>query len=177
MCTGNMTKQISNFSGLDKTYTGIISLGKTTPSYDLETVFDSESSIEDVTEEKIENVRKSFLGSKLQSPPVYSAVKHNGKAMYHYARKGIKVAKEPREIFISKFDISSIELPDIHFEIACSKGTYIRVIADDFGKMLGCGAYLKSLRRTKIGEYSVEDALSINEFNKLVSQTVEFAET
>ncbi len=167
ICTGRKTKEISNFSGLEKTYEGIITLGKTTPSFDLETVFDSESSIDDITKEKIEEARKKLTGRIFQKPPMYSAVKHKGKALYNFARKGVKVEREPREIFISKFDINLVKLPDIHFEITCSKGTYIRVIANDLGKILGCGAYLKSLRRTKIGDYSIDDALTVDEFRGL----------
>lgn len=173
VCTGNMTKQISFYSGLDKTYTGIISLGKTTPSYDLETAFDSESSIENITEKNIEDARKKFIGNIKQKPPLYSAVKYRGKALYNFARKGINIEKEAREVFVSEFDIEKIVLPDIYFKITCSKGTYIRVIANDLGKALGCGAYLKSLRRTKIGSYFVGDALSINEFRKMINQTTE----
>ncbi|MEJ5350680.1 MAG: tRNA pseudouridine(55) synthase TruB [Melioribacteraceae bacterium] len=164
VCTGKKTKEIPSFIGLNKTYTGIISLGKTTPSFDLETEFDSENEFEYVTDEMIFNVRNTFLGSTTQIPPMYSAVKKNGKALYKFARKGIEVERKPREIFISKFEINKIELPDIHFEITCSSGTYIRVIANDFGKKLGCGAYLKSLRRTQIGNYNVEDAFQLNEF-------------
>lgn len=164
VCTGKKTKEISSLIGLDKTYSGIISLGKTTPSFDLETEFDSEKDFDYVTEEMIYNTRNTFLGATTQIPPMYSAVKKNGKALYKFARKGIEVEREPRKIFISKFEINKIELPDIHFEITCSSGTYIRVIAKDFGEKLGCGAYLKALRRTRIGNYSVEDAFQIDEF-------------
>jgi len=168
VCTGKKTKEISSFIGLDKTYTGIISLGKTTPSFDLETEFNSEKNFYYVTEEMIYNTRNGFLGASTQIPPMYSAVKKNGKALYKFARKGIEVERKPREIFISKFEINKIELPDIHFEITCSSGTYIRVIANDFGEKLGCGAYLKSLRRTRVGNFNVEDAFQIDEFIQYV---------
>jgi len=168
VCTGKKTKEISSFIGLDKTYTGIISLGKTTPSFDLETEFNSEKNFDYVTEEMIYNTRNEFLGTSTQIPPMYSAVKKNGKALYKFARKGIEVERKPREIFISKFEINKIELPDIHFEITCSSGTYIRVIANDFGEKLGCGAYLKSLRRTRVGNFNVEDAFEIDEFIQYV---------
>jgi len=168
VCTGKKTKEISSFIGLDKTYTGIISLGKTTPSFDLETEFNSEKNFDYVTEEMIYNTRNEFLGTSTQIPPMYSAVKKNGKALYKFARKGIEVERKPREIFISKFEINKIELPDIHFEITCSSGTYIRVIANDFGEKLGCGAYLKSLRRTRVGNFNVEDAFQIDEFIQYV---------
>lgn len=164
VCTGKMTKEINRLMGLNKTYTGIISVGKTTPSFDTETDFDSIKSIEGATKERVMEISKSFLGTSMQTPPMYSAVKKNGKSLYKFARKGIEVERKPREIFISKFDITKIELPDIHFEICCSTGTYIRVIAHESGQMLGCGAYLKSLRRTKIGSFNVEDAFQINDF-------------
>ncbi|MEW6702915.1 MAG: tRNA pseudouridine(55) synthase TruB [Bacteroidota bacterium] len=170
ICTGRMTKEISKIQDFEKTYTGIFTLGKTTPSFDSETEFDSheEKSFEHITEEEIYRVRDLFMGNIAQTPPMYSAVKHNGKALYHYARKGVEVERRQRKVFISKFEITKIDLPDIHFEISCSKGTYIRVIANDFGKQLGCGAFLKELRRTRIGSYSVDDALEIEEFQELV---------
>ncbi len=162
--TGKMTKEINLLMGLDKTYTGIISIGKSTPSYDKETEFNSENSFEGITANKIIDIRDSFLGSLMQTPPMFSAVKKNGKALYKFARKGVEVERKSREIFISKFEITKIDLPDIYFEISCSTGTYIRVIAHEFGQKLGCGAYLNSLRRTRIGEFDVADAFQINEF-------------
>lgn len=164
ICTGKMTKEINTLMGLSKTYTGIISLGKTTPSFDTETEFNSDKNYDDVDEVKILEVRNSFLGSLMQIPPMYSAIKKNGKALYKFARKGVEVERKPREIFISAFEITKIDLPDIYFEISCSTGTYIRVIAHEFGEKLGCGAYLKSLRRTKVGDYDVTDAFAINDF-------------
>ncbi|HOI30564.1 MAG TPA: tRNA pseudouridine(55) synthase TruB [Melioribacteraceae bacterium] len=164
VCTGKKTKEISEFRGLDKTYAGTFCLGKTTPSFDMETEFDSESGIEGVTAEKVIEFASAFIGKSFQIPPIYSAVKHNGKSLYQFARKGVEIIKEPREIFISSFKITGIELPDVYFEITCSSGTYIRVIANDFGKKIGCGAYLKKLRRTKIGDYNVDEALTISEF-------------
>ena len=164
VCTGRMTKKINSFMGLNKTYTGIITIGKTTPSYDTETEFDSEKSFEDINKDKILEVRDLFVGNLMQTPPMYSAVKKNGKALYKFARKGKTVERSPREIVISKFEITKIDLPDIHFEICCSTGTYIRVIAHEFGEKLGCGGYLKELRRTKIGDFDVKDAFKINEF-------------
>jgi len=164
ICTGKKTKEINLLMGLRKTYTGIIAIGKTTPSFDTETEFDSENSFEEVSEKKILETRDSFIGDLLQVPPMYSALKKNGKALYKFARKGKNVEREPRKIIISKFEILKIDLPDIHFEISCSSGTYIRVIANDFGAKLGCGGYLKELRRTKVGEYDVEDAFQLNDF-------------
>lgn len=166
ICTGRKTKEITQLLTVEKTYTGIISVGRTTPSYDLETFYDSEKGYEGVTDDLIYKVSKEFLGEQLQVPPMFSAVKKEGKALYHMARKGIEIEREPKKIFISKFEITKIELPNVHFEITCSKGTYIRVIANDFGLKLGCGAYLRELRRTKVGEYNVEDSLTIDEFRE-----------
>ncbi len=165
ICAGRAaTREISKFSGLDKTYTGIISLGKTTPSFDVETEFNSEKSIDGISNYMIEKTAESFMGVNLQVPPMYSAIKKKGKALYHFARKGVEVERNPRKILIKKFEITKIDLPDIHFEISCSSGTYIRVIANDFGERIGTGAYLKDLRRTEIGDFNVEDAIDIKEF-------------
>lgn len=166
VCTGRMTKEISQIQNLGKTYTGIITLGKTTPSFDAETDFDSEKSFEHLSEEDIYRMKDKFVGNISQMPPMFSAVKQNGKALYHFARRGVEVERKLREVSVSKFEITKIDLPDIYFEITCSKGTYIRVIAYDLGLELGCGAYLKTLRRTKIGEHNVEDALTIEEFKE-----------
>lgn len=170
VCTGKMTKEISQIQGLNKTYTGIITLGKTTPSYDVETEFISESNFKCITEEQVLKARDTFIGSIVQIPPMYSAVKKNGKALYHFARKGVDVERKAREVFVSKFDVTKIELPNIYFEIICSKGTYIRVIANDIGALLGCGAYLKTLRRTRVGNYNVDDALTIEEFKEFANR-------
>lgn len=169
ICTGRKTKEIEKFQGLPKTYTGIITLGKVTPSMDAETPFSEENSIEGITEERILEARDSFLGDSFQIPPMYSALKVNGKRLYKYARKGKEVVRAPRHIHISSFEITRIDLPDISFSITCSKGTYIRVIADDLGKKLGCGAYLKQLRRTVIGDFRVSDAFTLEQFETAAS--------
>ncbi len=166
VCTGRMTKEISEIQMLEKTYAGIISLGKTTPSFDSETGFDSEKSFAGITEKEIFETRDLFLGKVTQIPPMYSALKIHGQALYRYARKGVEIERSPREVFVSKFEIKNIDLPDVEFEISCSKGTYVRAIANDFGKILGCGAYLKELRRTQIGSFKVEDAFTIDEFKE-----------
>ena len=166
LCVGKKTKEIYKYQELEKTYSGILELGKKTPSMDSETEVISERDFSSVTEEMIEKVRVSFVGDIQQLPPMYSALKHNGKALYKYARKGIEVERKPRTISVYDFEILRIDLPEIEFKIRCSKGTYIRAIANDFGEKLGCGAYLKSLRRDAIGEYKVEDALSIDELEK-----------
>jgi len=161
------TKNIYKYQDLEKVYSGTIEIGKRTPSMDGETESVDEKDYSFVTEEMIEETRKSFLGGIQQVPPMFSALKQNGKRLYKLARKGIEVKREPRDVTIYDFKITRVELPEIDFEIRCSKGTYIRVIADDFGKRLNCGGYLKSLRREAIGEYSVEDALTVDEFEKL----------
>ena len=164
VCTGKMTKEIYNFQNFEKTYEGTITIGKTTPSFDLETEFDAVYDFDFVDDNLIYQVKEKFVGVQKQTPPMYSAVKKNGKPLYEFARKGKEVERNEREVFIKSFEIKKIDLPDIFFEINCSKGTYIRVIANEFGKELGCGAHLSSLRRTKIGEFSVNDAITINEF-------------
>ena len=168
ICIGRQeTKNIYKYQDLDKVYSGTIEIGKRTPSMDGETESIEDKDYSFVTEEMVEETRKSFLGEIQQIPPMFSALKQNGKRLYKLARKGIEVKREPRDVTIYDFKITRVELPEIDFEIRCSKGTYIRVIADDFGERLNCGGYLKSLRREAIGEYNVVDALSVDEFMKL----------
>ena len=167
VCTGKKTKEISNYQDQRKKYSGIITLGKSSPSMDLATDITEKSLPENLTEEKIFAVRNKFLGNIEQIPPMFSAIKHKGKALYKLARKGKEVEREPRQVEIYSFDITKIDLPEIHFEIACSKGTYIRVIANDFGNELGSGGVLSLLRRTEIGDYNVDDAYEINEFSSM----------
>lgn len=167
ICTGKKTKEISLFQDCCKTYTGVITLGKTTLSMDSETDFVEEKGTEGISEEDILLARDSFMGEIFQTPPMYSAVKFKGKSLYKYARKGVELKREPRQVTISGFNITKIDMPEVHFEITCSKGTYIRVIAHDFGQKLGCGGYLSALRRTKIGEFDVQDAFTIDEFVSL----------
>jgi len=167
LCTGKRTKSINTFQDLGKTYTGIITLGKTTPSMDLETPVSEERPFSHITVEEINKAKEEFTGKLHQIPPMYSALKFQGQSLYKIARKGKVVERLPREIVISVFNITQIELPDIHFEIKCSKGTYIRVIAHDLGEKLGCGAVLSSLRRTAIGDYKVENAITVEKFKEL----------
>lgn len=167
VCIGKQTKEIYKFQDLDKTYSGTIKLGIKTPSMDGETEYIEEKDYSFVTEEMVEETRKLFLGKIQQIPPMYSALKQNGKRLYKLARKGVVVERQPREVTIYDFAITRIELPEIDFKIRCSKGTYIRVIANDFGEKLNCGGYLKSLRREAIGEFDVNDSLSVEEFRKL----------
>jgi len=170
VATGKKTKTLDEYQALQKTYTGIITLGKTSPSMDAETEIISEKPFSHISDTEIYKVRDEFLGAIKQVPPMYSAIKHKGKSLYHLARQGKIVEREAREIIIYDFLINKINLPDIYFSITCSKGTYIRVIANDFGEKLGCGGLLSSLRRTKIGDYSVEDAMIIDGFSKEFSQ-------
>jgi tRNA pseudouridine55 synthase len=169
VCTGKKTKEIYKYQDLEKTYTGIITLGKSSPSMDLETPITEEKNWEHLTEEKILAERNKFIGEILQIPPMYSAIKYKGKSLYKFARKGKTINREPRKVQISKFEISKIQLPDLYFEISCSKGTYIRVVADDLGRNLGCGAMLSSLKRIKIGDYKIENAFSMDEFYRKAS--------
>ena len=162
--TGRNTKQMMNFEGLSKTYTGTFLLGKSSPSMDTETEMTNNDLPENLNDELIFKTRDMFLGSLEQIPPMYSALKVNGKKLYDLARSGKKVERKPRKVQIFRFEITLINIPEVHFDIRCSKGTYIRVIANDFGEKLGCGAVLSKLRRTEIGDLSVEDALSVEEF-------------
>jgi len=170
VCTGKKTKEIYKFQDLNKTYKGIFKLGYVTESGDAESDVLFKDDCQSITENQIDEVRKSFLGKIQQMPPMFSAIKFKGKALYKYARKGVEIKREPREIEIYKFEINKIEMPYVTFEITCSKGTYIRVIASDFGERLGCGGYLYQLRRSKIGDYSVDDAFTIDEFKNFVSE-------
>ncbi len=167
VCTGKKTKEISEYQAQRKKYTGIITLGKSSPSMDLATEITEKVLPKDLSEEKILSARNKFLGNIEQVPPMFSAIKHKGKALYKLARAGKEVERTPRQVEIFSFDITKIDLPDIHFEIACSKGTYIRVIADDLGKALGCGGILRLLRRTEIGDYKVDDAFDLDEFTAM----------
>lgn len=175
ICSGKKTKEIYKYQDMSKVYEGTITLGKSTPSMDGETEPTEVKAIDGITEEQVNRVKESFLGEIEQIPPMYSAIKHKGRSLYKYARKGIEIKREPRKVTIYKFLIKDINLPNISFEIECSKGTYIRVIANDIGKMLGCGGYLSSLRRTRIGSFNVEDALTVAELRNIESVNLEIA--
>ena len=164
LCTGKFTKKIETFQSQQKEYTGTFTLGATTPSYDLETEVDQEFDISGITSEQILETTKQFVGAIQQQPPVFSALKKDGKRLYEFAREGKEVEIPTRTIHISEFEITRIELPHVDFRVACSKGTYIRSLAHDFGKALDNGAHLSALRRTKIGDFDVKDALSIENF-------------
>lgn len=158
LCTGPMTKRIESIQAQEKEYTGTITLGAVTPTYDLESAPEQLRSLEGITPEHILEAAKGFVGKIHQTPPAHSAVLIDGKRAYELARKGLEVAVKPREIEIKSFEINTIELPKVEFKVVCSKGTYIRSLAHDLGQKLGCGGYLSSLRRTRIGNYLVEDA-------------------
>lgn len=175
ICTGKKTKEMDQFINLDKSYTGIIRLGFKSPSMDSETELSEQALPEDLNEQEIYKVRDKFLGEIEQTPPMYSAKKINGKKLYHLARKGKSVERKPRKVSIKNFDIEKIELPDIYFNITCSKGTYIRVIADDFGKQLNSGGVLIKLRRERIGEYFVDNALTIEQFESQIFSLAKFS--
>ncbi len=170
ICTGKMTKSIEQFQAQDKEYTGIIELGRETPSYDLETETSKTHDITHISESMIRETAQSFIGIQQQIPPIFSAKKVNGKRAYDFARKDEEVKLKAKEITISDFEITKIEFPYIHFRIACSKGTYIRSIAHDFGQKLNNGACLIGLRRTKIGDFSVDKAISIEAFIDKIEQ-------
>lgn len=170
LCTGKNTKKINDYQNYPKEYIGTFVLGKTTPSHDLESEINFEKSTKDINEKDIHSLASSFLGIQDQLPPKFSAVKINGRRAYSLARNNEKITLKKKEIEIFKFDITTIKMPEINFVIKCSKGTYIRSIARDFGKKIGSGAYLSQLRRTKIGTFNVSDAHNINEMIKIINK-------
>ena len=167
VCTGKFTKKINEYMAQEKDYTGTITLGAVTPTYDLESEPVNFMSLDEISEDLIRETTKQFTGEILQTPPIHSAIKQKGKPVYLLARKGIDVILEPRKITIKEFEITNIEMPVISFRVVCTTGTYIRSLANDFGNALGCGGYLSKLRRTRIGNFLVEDAMSMEEFANL----------
>lgn len=172
ICTGKFTKKIPELMGQVKEYTGTITLGATTPSFDMETAVDKEYPIHHITENLIEETRKQFIGEIDQYPPVFSALKKDGKRLYEHARAGVEVELEARKIEIFEFEITRIALPEIDFRVVCSKGTYIRSLASDLGKKMNSGAYLSALRRTKIGDFSVDNAIEPLDFEKIYRKDI-----
>ena len=164
ICTGKMTKQINTFQGQVKEYTGTITLGSTTPSFDLETQIDKTYPTEHISEDLIKATTKQFIGDIEQYPPVFSAIKKDGKRLYEFARAGEAVEIKPRTVHILEFEITRFENNEVGFRVVCSKGTYIRSLANDFGKALQSGGHLTVLRRTKIGDFHVDNAFSIENF-------------
>lgn len=168
ICTGKFTKRIPELQGMEKEYTGTFYIGATTPSYDLETEVNQTFPTQHINDELINNAINQFKGEIKQKPPVFSAIKKDGKRLYEHARKGEEVEIEARSVTIHEFELTRIALPEIDFRIVCSKGTYIRSLAYDFGIALNSGAHLTALRRTKIGNYDVTDAMTPNDFEASV---------
>ncbi|WP_348823797.1 tRNA pseudouridine(55) synthase TruB [Flavobacterium aestuarii] len=166
VCTGKFTKKISELQGQAKEYTGTFYIGATTPSYDLETEIDETFSTDHINESLIHETVKQFLGEIDQKPPVFSAIKKDGVRLYEHARAGETVEIASRKTTIHEFEITRIALPEVDFRVVCSKGTYIRSLAYDFGKAMNSGSHLTVLRRTKIGHYNVADAINVNDFEQ-----------
>lgn len=169
ICTGKETKNIATYQGQIKEYTGTFTIGASTPSYDLETAINERFAINHITGELLTKTTQKFIGEIDQKPPIFSAIKKDGKRLYELARKGETTEISARKVTIYEFELTKTILPEIDFRVVCSKGTYIRALANDFGLALNSGAHLSSLRRTKIGEFSVDNSLSINEFIEKLS--------
>ncbi|HRE39013.1 MAG TPA: tRNA pseudouridine(55) synthase TruB [Chitinophagaceae bacterium] len=164
ICTGRFTKKINEYMAQEKEYTGTFTLGATTPTYDLESEPENFKSTDRINVELLKSTTEKFMGEIMQVPPAHSAIKVDGKRVYELARQGKEVKLEPRKITIKEFEITKVEMPMVHFKVVCSTGTYIRSLANDFGAALGCGAYLSSLCRTRIGSFLLDDAMSIEGF-------------
>lgn len=171
ICTGKNTKLIESFTGAPKTYTGTFLLGKTTPSFDLETEYNEEFLTDHISAELVEQVRKSFLGIQLQTPPIFSAKQIDGKRAYDFARAGKEVVMKQAQIDITLFELNYERFPEIDFKISCSKGTYIRSIANDFGHKLNSGATLIALRREKSGDFRIQDAKNVDDWIDYINES------
>lgn len=170
VCTGSFTKKINEYMGMEKEYTGSFTLGATTPTYDLESEPQDFKDLSHLTEAQLIEATKQFTGPIQQLPPAHSAIKKDGKPLYLSARKGIEVELEPRAVTIYEFELTKIELPKVYFRVVCSTGTYIRSLANDYGKALGVGGHLSSLRRTRIGIFNVDDAKSVEGFEQEIAK-------
>lgn len=170
ICTGKFTKKAESFQAMPKEYTGIIELGASRPSYDMETEVDHEFQTDHITESMIQEAARSFEGVIEQIPPVYSAIKVDGKRAYDNARSGIKQEMKSRPVEIFSFEILSVNMPEVHFRVRCSKGTYIRSLAHDIGVKLQSGAFLKKLIRTKIGDFSTENSYTLEQFEQMLRE-------
>jgi tRNA pseudouridine55 synthase len=170
VCTGKATRKIDDFRDLDKEYVATIHLGETTPSFDLETETDNRYPTDHITEEMVKNILAGFLGAQKQLPPMYSAKLISGKRAYEFARKGIEKKLDPVTVFFKEIELLSFEIPEIKVRLLCSKGTYIRSFARDFGTALKSGGYLSSLERTAIGVYHVRNAYSLDKFQEYIEQ-------
>ncbi len=172
VCTGKFTKKINEYMGMEKEYTGSFTLGATTPTYDLESEPTEHKEISQITADQIHEATRQFIGEIQQVPPIHSAIKQAGKPVYIMARKGLDVILEPRNVTIKHFAIEKIELPKVYFRVVCSTGTYIRSLANDFGKALNCGAYLSALRRTRIGEFKASNAMNMESFVQKINEEI-----
>ena len=170
LCTGKMTKSIEQFMGQEKEYTGTFTLGATTPSYDLETEIDHTFPTDHITEELLQTTLDQFVGTIDQYPPVFSALKKDGKRLYEFAREGVEVEIPTRKVTIHSFELTQKAISKVDFKVICSKGTYIRSLANDYGKALNSGAHLSALRRTRIGKFNIEQAVSIEDFEKQIKK-------
>lgn len=170
VCTGRFTKKINEYMAQEKEYTGTVTLGAVTPTYDLETKPENFKPFDHITMDQLNQTANSFTGNILQTPPIHSAIKKEGKRAYELARKGMDVKLEPRPVTVSEFEIIKAELPVVEFRVVCSTGTYIRSLANDFGESLGCGGYLSNLCRTRIGNFLLKDAMTIEELESRVKQ-------
>ena len=173
VCTGKYTKKINEYMGMEKEYTGSFTLGAVTPTYDRESEPTNLTDISQLTEQQIHDATIHFTGDILQIPPIHSAIKQDGKPVYLAARKGVDVVLEPRPVTIKEFTITQIDLPEVFFKVVCTTGTYIRSLANDFGASLRVGGYLSRLCRTRIGEFRVEDAMSMEEFEQTIQELKE----
>lgn len=167
LCTGKKTKQINQFQEQEKEYEGTLVIGKTTPSVDLETDFDSEKDYTHLSKDELKEAARQLTGNIEQVPPLYSAVKVQGERAYNLARSQRKALLEPRQVLIKQFDLQNIDIPTVNFKVVCSKGTYIRSLVRDLGEKLGTGAYLSALKRTRIGDFSLNEAKQISDFVKI----------
>ena len=173
ICTGKFTKKINEYMAQEKEYTGTFTLGATTPTFDLESMPGNFKDVSFLQKEMIEEATKDFTGEIMQMPPAHSAIKKDGKPLYLSARKGVEVEIEPRKVTISEFEITGVDLPFVHFRVVCSTGTYIRSLANDFGAKLNVGSYLSKLCRTRIGDFKLEDATSIADFEQKIKEKKE----
>lgn len=170
ICTGRFTKKINEYMSQEKEYTGTITLGAVTPTYDLESEPQNFKPCVHITIDQLKETAKSFTGAIMQTPPIHSAIKKEGKRVYELARKGVEVKLDARPVTISEFEITNVALPLVDFRVVCSTGTYIRSLANDFGVKLGCGGYLSKLCRTRIGSFLLKDAMTIEEFQEKVGE-------
>ena len=168
VCTGKFTKKINEYMAQEKEYTGTITLGATTPTYDLESEPTDFKPFDHIGIDQLQKATASFTGPIMQTPPIHSAIKKDGQRVYELARRGVDVKLEPRPVTISEFEITNVTMPEVEFRVVCSTGTYIRSLANDYGASLGCGGYLSALRRTRIGSFHVNDAMSMEEFEQSI---------